>query len=60
MDVSKIKQAINLHIASVENIVTNFVKQDGDKCSESQRICLLNATNNLQQVVNGLEQNDLI
>ena len=46
------------HIEQLQNLI-NQMPYKGDTCSESQKLCLQQALNELEHNVNGVEEEDL-
>lgn len=55
---SEFKSHVEWHLLKIENII-NLLPDKGDKCENSQKICLHNALGEFMKNVNGLEQSDL-
>ena len=46
------------HLKAMAVVVEQTLEDDGLKCADSQRMCILNALNELEHLVNGCELND--
>lgn len=60
MDISKIKGELRALVEQAECIINNSLKNDGDICQDSQRICLINALNNFEQNISGIDWDDVL
>ena len=49
---------MNEHIEAMEAIVNQTMLNNGDKCFQSQKICVLQAINNIGMFVNGSTEKD--
>jgi len=46
------------NIKDMKHTIENTMVENGLKCSQSQKICLLQAINDLEHNINGVELND--
>lgn len=58
-DLKTLKQELHDLLKPIEAKI-NTLPYKGDKCSNSQKICLIQALNKLEHNINGLEKEDLI
>ena len=54
------KQGLQLRLDEMRDAVQNVMLEDGDTCETSQRICVIEALDNLEANINGIEYKDLI
>ena len=56
---SDIQQSLNKPLDEIREIITLYLKNEGDKCCDCQRVCLLNQLYSLEALVSGISLNDL-
>ena len=54
------KQGLQARVDGMRKAVEDVMVNDGDTEETSQRICMLNALNNLEATISGIEYEDLI
>jgi len=58
-DLKTLKEELYSLLEPIEAKI-NTLPYKGDKCSDSQKMCLIQALNELEYNINGLEKEDLI
>jgi hypothetical protein len=59
MNAKQLQHQLTLYANRIRTHVDFHMKQNGDTEETSQRICLLNAVNNLEYCINGIIDDDL-
>ena len=60
MDVTDFQLTLECSTQDMLDYVNQHMKNDGDTAETSQRICIINAINELEQAINGTTDEDLI
>ena len=60
MKLSKTKGELRSLIEKTERLINNTLKDDGDTCEYSQRICLINALNGVDSAISGIDHDGLL
>jgi len=56
---SDIQHSLSKPLDEIREIITLHLKNEGDKCCDCQRVCLLNQLSSLEALVNGISVDDL-
>jgi len=56
---SDIQQSLTKPLDEIKEIVTLHLRDEGDTCTDYQRVCLLNQLHSLEALVNGISVEDL-
>lgn len=59
MELKLLKEKLHSHVEQIDDLLEEMPDK-GNKCSDSQRVCLQNAINSFEHNINGITEEDLI